>query len=54
MIERIAAEVLDGLHEIREHQAGRRTLRTARVEPRAPAPVVSRYAAGLYRITLAQ
>ena len=30
----IVAEVLDGLREIREHRAGKRTLRTARVEPR--------------------
>ena len=30
----IAAEVLDGLREIREHRAGKRTLRTVRVEPR--------------------
>ena len=30
----IAAEVLDGLREIKEHRAGRRTLRTTRVEPR--------------------
>lgn len=30
----IAAEVLDGLREIREHRSGRRTLRTTRVEPR--------------------
>ncbi len=30
----IAAEVLDGLREIREHRAGRLTLRTMRVEPR--------------------
>ena len=30
----IAAEVLDGLREVREHRAGRRTLRTVRVEPR--------------------
>ena len=30
----ISAEVLDGLREIREHRAGRRTLRTTRVEPR--------------------
>ena len=29
----IASEVLDGLREIREHRAGRRTLRTTRVEP---------------------
>ena len=28
----IAAEVLAGLHEIREHRAGKRTLRTTRVE----------------------
>lgn len=28
----VAAEVLDGLHEIREHRAGRRTLRATRVE----------------------
>ena len=30
----IAAEVLDGLREIREHRAGQRTLRTFHVEPR--------------------
>lgn len=30
----IAREVLDGLHAIREHRNGRRTLRTAHVEPR--------------------
>ena len=30
----IAAEVLDGLREIREFRTGRRTLRTVRVEPR--------------------
>ena len=30
----IAAEVLDGLHEIREHRKGKRTLRTVRVESR--------------------
>ena len=30
----IAAEVLDGLREIREHRAGKRTLKTVRVEPR--------------------
>lgn len=30
----ITAEVLDGLREIREHRAGRLTLRTVRVEPR--------------------
>ena len=30
----IAAEVLDGLHEIREHRLGHRTLRTTRVESR--------------------
>ncbi len=30
----IAAEVLRGLHEVREHRAGRRTLRTTRVEVR--------------------
>ena len=30
----IVAEVLDGLQEIREHRAGKRTLRTVRVEPR--------------------
>ena len=28
----IAAEVLAGLHEVREHRAGKRTLRTTRVE----------------------
>ena len=36
----IAAEVLDGLREIREHRAGRRTLRTVRVEAR-PLPQLS-------------
>lgn len=36
----IATEVLDGLREIREHRAGRRTLRTARVEPR-PLPALT-------------
>lgn len=30
----VAAEVLDGLREIREHRAGRLTLRSVRVEPR--------------------
>ena len=30
----IAAEVLEGLREIREHRAGKRTLKTVRVEPR--------------------
>ena len=30
----IAAEVLDGLREVREHRAGKRTLKTVRVEPR--------------------
>ena len=30
----IVEEVLDGLQEIREHRAGKRTLRTVRVEPR--------------------
>ena len=30
----IAAEVLDGLREIREHRAGKRTLRTVHIEPR--------------------
>ena len=30
----IASEVLDGLREIREHRAGKRTLRTVRVEAR--------------------
>ena len=30
----IAAEVLDGLREIREYRAGKRTLRTVRIEPR--------------------
>ena len=35
MIERnIAAEVLDGLREIREHRVGKRTLRTVQIEPR--------------------
>ena len=28
----IAAEVLAGLHEVREHRAGKRTLRTTQVE----------------------
>ena len=32
----IATEVLDGLHEVREHRAGKRTLKTVRVEPTAP------------------
>lgn len=36
----IAAEVLDGLDEIREHRAGRRTLRTVRVEAR-PLPTLT-------------
>ena len=30
----IAAEVLDGLREIREYRAGKRTLRTIHIEPR--------------------
>ena len=30
----IAAEVLDGLREIREYRAGKRTLKTVQVEPR--------------------
>ena len=30
----IATEVLDGLHAIREHRNGRRTLRTTHAEPR--------------------
>ncbi len=30
----IFAEVLDGLGEVREHRAGKRTLRTVRVAPR--------------------
>ena len=30
----IATEVLDGLREVREHRAGRHTLRTVQVEPR--------------------
>ena len=30
----VAAEVLDGLREVREHRAGKRTLNTVRVEPR--------------------
>ena len=30
----IATEVLEGLREISEHRAGKRTLRTVRVEPR--------------------
>ena len=30
----IAAEVLDGLREIHEHRAGKRTLRVSRVDPR--------------------
>ena len=36
----IANEVLDGLREIREHRAAKRTLRTTRVEPR-PLPVLT-------------
>ena len=36
----IAAEVLDGLREIREHRAGKRTLRTVRVDPR-PLPTLT-------------
>ena len=33
MVERdVAAEVLEGLREVREHRAGKRTLRTTRVE----------------------
>ena len=28
----IAAEILAGLHEVREHRAGKRTLRTTQVE----------------------
>ena len=34
----IAAEVLDGLREAREHRAGKRTLRTVRGEPRPVQP----------------
>ena len=30
----IVTEVLDGLREIREHRAGKRTLRTVQIEPR--------------------
>ena len=30
----IAAEILEGLVEVREHRAGKRTLNTARVEAR--------------------
>ena len=30
----IAAEALEGLREVREHRAGKRTLKTVRVEPR--------------------
>ena len=30
----IAAEVLEGLREIRDHRAGKHTLKTVRVEPR--------------------
>ena len=29
----VAAEVLDGLREVREYRAGKRTLKTVRVEP---------------------
>ena len=36
----IAAEVLKGLHEVREHRAGRRTLRTTRVETK-PLPALT-------------
>ena len=36
----IAAEVLDGLREIREHRAGKRTLRTVRVNAR-PLPTLT-------------
>ena len=36
----IATEVLDGLHAIRDHRNGRRTLRTTQVEPR-PLPELS-------------
>ena len=35
-----AAEVLAGLHEVREHRAGKRTLRTTRVEAK-PLPVLT-------------
>ena len=33
----IATEVLDGLHEIREHRAGKRTLRVTRGEAKPAA-----------------
>ena len=33
----IAAEVLEGLHEVREHGAGKRTLRVTRVEAKPAA-----------------
>lgn len=33
----ITAEVLEGLHEIREHRAGKRTLRVTRVEVKSVA-----------------
>ncbi len=36
----IAAEVLEGLRELREHRAGRRTLKTVHVEPR-PLPALT-------------
>lgn len=36
----IATEVLKGLHEAREHRAGRRTLRTTRVEAK-PLPGIT-------------
>ena len=36
----IASEVLDGLQEIREHRAGRRTLRTVHVDAR-PLPTLT-------------
>ena len=36
----IAAEVLKGLHEVREHRAGRRTLRTTRVDVK-PLPALT-------------
>ena len=40
MTQRVAAEVLAGLHEIREHRLGHRTLQTAPVESR-PLPDLS-------------
>ena len=36
----IAAEVLEGLREVREHRAGERTLKSVRVEPR-PLPTLT-------------